>query len=250
MRTQNPVVRDDSSSLEQPDYWWYRARSELLRVTLGGYVSNALRCLDVGSADGPSVGWMTAEQLMVPVDIQSRGLPRGRGVCATALALPFADETFDVVSAFDVIEHCASEDAAIAELARTLAPGGRLLLSVPAYSWAWTHHDVQAGHYRRYTRRRLVAAVERSGLEVSRSTHAFAAVFPFFVADRLRRRWQERRSGPPPPERASLTRVSPAMDRLLMGLCAFDGLILRRGNLPFGSSILLVAAKPAEGARS
>jgi SAM-dependent methyltransferase len=250
MRTENPVVRgDSSSSLDQPDYWWYRARSELLRITLGGYISAAERCLDVGSADGPSVAWMTAEQLKVAVDIQPRGLPRGRGVCATALALPFADETFDVVSAFDVVEHCASEDAALVELARTLIPGGRLLLSVPAYSWAWTDHDVQAGHYRRYTRRRLVAAVERSGLEVRRSTYAFAAAFPLFVVDRLRRRWQEQRSGQAP-KRASLTPVSSAMDRLLMGLCALDGVVLRHGSLPFGSSILLAAAKPAEGARS
>ena len=58
------------------------------------------------------------------------------------LALPFADDSFEVVGAFDVLEHCDPEDLALAELRRVLQPGGRLLLSIPAYDWAWSDHDV------------------------------------------------------------------------------------------------------------
>ena len=68
------------------------------------------------------------------------------------------------------------------------APGGRLLVSVPAYQWAWSQHDVRAGHHRRYTRPRIVAAIERAGLRVERATYAFAAVFPLFAAERVLRR--------------------------------------------------------------
>jgi len=152
--------RQGSASIEQPDYWWYRARAELLRAALGDHLGTPDRLLDVGSADGPSVTWMDGAEQHVSVDLDPRGLVPGHGVRASALDLPFPDATFEVVAAFDVIEHCEPEARAVAELARVLRPGGRLLLSVPAYQWAWTDHDVRAGHHRRYTRPRLLAAVE------------------------------------------------------------------------------------------
>ena len=76
------------------------------------------RLLDVGSADGPSVSWMQRRPRAVRASTSTRaGWSPGRGVCASALALPFADATFDVVGAFDVIEHCDPEAQALAELA-------------------------------------------------------------------------------------------------------------------------------------
>ena len=143
----------------------------------------------------PSAAWLRGDHQQVSVDLDPRGLAPGRGVCASALALPFADATFDVVAAFDVVEHCEPEALAVAELARVLAPGGRLLLSVPAYQWAWSDHDVRAGHHRRYTRPRIVAALEAAGLRVERSTYAFALVFPMFAAERL----AAPGASPPPP---------------------------------------------------
>lgn len=234
------VTGRGSASLEQPDYWWYRARESLLDTVLGGFVGNPARVLDVGSADAPSVGWMSEDRSRITLDVDPRGLVAGRGVCGSALALPFVDESFEVVGAFDVVEHCEPEAVAMAELARVLAPGGRLLLSVPAYQWAWSDHDVQAGHHRRYTRRRLVAAIEQAGLSVHRATYAFSAVFPFFVTERAVRRVRSRSQGDSP----RLTPVSPAMDRMLMGLCGIDRRVLRRFNAPFGSSVLAAAVKP------
>jgi SAM-dependent methyltransferase len=197
------------------------------------------RTLDVGSADAPSVSWMHGEQQHVSLDLLPEGLVPGQGVCGSATELPFADETFDVVSAFDVVEHCDDDARAIAELARVLAPGGRMLLSVPAYQWAWSDHDVQAGHHRRYTRPALVHLVEAGGMRVVRATYAFSGVFPLFVAERLKRR-----VAPPPPGDTRLPRVSPRADRALMALCAADARVLRSRDLPYGSSVLLVAVKP------
>lgn len=230
-----------SSSLRQPDYWWYRARADLLEAVLAPYLGRPARSLDVGSADGPSVGWMAHDGRRFNLDLFPRGLKPGEGVCGSATALPFADGVFEVVAAFDVVEHCADETQALAELVRVLAPGGRLLLSVPAYQWAWSDHDVRAGHHRRYTRRRLVEAVEAAGVRVERSTYAFAAVFPFFTAERVLRR-ARRRVGRPAEE--GLTPVSPRMDRLLRGLSRAEMRMLPRRDLPFGSSVFLAAVKP------
>jgi len=237
------TTQPGSSSLDQPDYWWYRARSELLEAVLGAYLREPKVTLDVGSADGPSVAWMRGDHRRVSLDLHPRGLAPGEGVCGSAMALPFADEVFDVVAAFDVVEHCESETRAVAELTRVLAPGGRLLLSVPAYQWAWSDHDVRAGHFRRYTKPRLVNVVEGAGLTIERSTYAFSAVFPFFVAERAARRLRQHAGRPPAP---GLAQVSLRVDRMLMGLSRLDRRLLRGRNLPFGSSVFLAGLKPGQ----
>lgn len=237
-----------SPSIAKPDYWWYRARAELLGTALSRYVGEPRRVLDVGSADGPSVGWLRTGAHHVSLDLDPRGLPAG-GVCGSALALPFGSESFDLVAAFDVVEHCRPESVAVAELERVLAPGGRLLMSVPAYNWAWTQFDDHNGHHRRYTRPRAVRAVEAAGLVVERATYAFTAMFPLFAADRMRRKLAERVASstdhlepegvPPLPE------VSPVVEGFLLRLAELDKSMLASHDLPFGSSVLVAATKPA-----
>jgi SAM-dependent methyltransferase len=234
-----------SPSIAQPDHWWYRARAELLQTALERYVGTPGRVLDVGSADGPSVGWLRGHGQRVALDLDPRGLQPG-DVCGSATELPFADGSFDVVAAFDVIEHCAAEDVALAEVARVLAPGGRFLMSVPAYQWAWTHHDDHNHHHRRYTRRRAITAVRRAGLDVLRASHVFAGTFPFFAADRVRTRLRER--GRPAPRLAEgevppLPQPSPKVESLLMACSRLDRRVLAHRDLPFGSSVVVAAQK-------
>ena len=187
--------RGGSPSIATPDYWWYVARADLLETALRSHVEGGGLALDLGSADGPSADWLRdAVQRTVSLDIDPRGLGSD-GVCGSALALPFEDGAFDVVSAFDVIEHCDPEATALSEVRRVLRPGGRFVMSVPAYSWAWSDFDVANGHHRRYTRARAAAAVERAGFTVDRVTHGFATVFPMFAAERCRAKLT------PPPQR-------------------------------------------------
>jgi SAM-dependent methyltransferase len=231
------VAQPGSSSIGNPDYWWFRAREELLGASLSAAVGTPRRVLDVGSADAPSVSWLGGGHQHVAVDLDPRGLPPGRGACASAEALPFRDGSFDIVGAFDVIEHCADEARALAEIHRVLASGGRLLASVPAYQWAWSDHDVRAGHHRRYTRKRLVASLEAAGFTIERATHGFAATFPFFAAERVLRRVRK----PDPAQR--LPEVSPALTRLFLALSRREARVLRHRDLPFGSSIFVVAVR-------
>jgi SAM-dependent methyltransferase len=176
-------------------------------------------------------------------------LPDGasaRTVHGDALALPFADGTFDKIIAAEVLEHIPDDMGAMAELARVLRPGGRLLASVPAYEWAWSDFDEENGHHRRYTRSRATAVVRAAGLEVERVTHAFAAVFPFFAAERLARRLRRRSRAQGPRAAAdivSLPEVSPLVERVLMLLTSLDRAVLRTRDLPFGSSVLVAASK-------
>lgn len=225
-----------SSSIERPDYWWYRQRTGLLHAVFGPMLSPDARVLDVGSADGPSVGWLADGGLRIPVDIDPRGLRSG-GVCADALRLPFGDACVDVVAAFDVIEHFADEAAIVTELVRVLRPQGILAISVPAYQWAWSPFDVAAGHHRRYTRQRLRQALRGTPLDIMRVTHAFAGVFPFFAVARLAERIR------PSPPSTSLPTLPGPLETLLLQLGRVDAALLPRHDLSFGSSILLLARK-------
>ena len=176
------------------------------------------------------------------LDIDARGLSEG-GVCGSALALPFADATFDLVTAFDVVEHCDPEDAVLSEVARMLAPGGRFLMAVPAYQWAWTDFDALNGHYRRYTRPRAIAAVERAGFRVDRATYGFATVFPLFAAERLARRLLRSRQDHSPADIVEVPAVARPVHHALLAMCALDRRVLAARDLPFGSSVFLAATK-------
>ncbi len=231
-----------SPSIEQPDYWWYLARTDLLHAALSEFADGRTTVLDIGSADGPSASWLHAgDRRLASLDIDPRGL-RSNGVCGSALALPFADASFDMVSAFDVIEHCEPESEALAEVSRVLAPGGRLLMAVPAYQWAWTDFDVANGHHRRYTRRRAVAAVEQAGFRVERATYAFTSVFPGFVAERLARRLRDRKHTAAA-DVVEVPQVPRALHHALLAATRVDEALLRRVDLPFGSSVFVAATK-------
>ena len=232
-----------SPSIAAPDYWWYVVRGRLLETALRDGVDGASPALDLGSADGPSAAWFReATGRTVALDIDPRGLA-GDGVCGSALAMPFADATFEAVAAFDVIEHCDPEDAALAETYRVLRPGGRFLMSVPAYSWAWSDFDVANGHHRRYTRSRAVAAVERAGFRVDRATYGFASTFPAFAAERLVRK-VTRRGAHGPADVVDLPRAPRVVNSALTRVSRVDEALLRRADLPFGSSVFVAATRP------
>lgn len=231
-----------SPSIAQPDYWWYLARTDLLHAALSEFAAGRATVLDIGSADGPSAGWLhDGTRRLASLDIDPRGLG-SNGVCGSALSLPFADASFDMVSAFDVIEHCDPEAEALAEVGRVLAPGGRFLMAVPAYQWAWTDFDVANGHFRRYTKRRAVASVERAGFRVERATYAFTSVFPGFVAERLARRLRERKHTSAV-DVVEVPQVPRPLHHALMAATRVDEALLRRVDLPFGSSVFVAATK-------
>jgi SAM-dependent methyltransferase len=84
-------------------------------------------------------------------------------------ALPYGDAAFDLVAAFDVIEHAEDDDAAFAELSRVAMPGAMLLVSVPLHPARWTSFDKLVGHGRRYEPPELFAKIARNGWWVEQS---------------------------------------------------------------------------------
>lgn len=239
-----------SPSLSNQGYWWFTVRGRLLETVFKPVLPVGARVLDVGSADAPSNTWMEPLCSRTAMDLDPRGLDLESGdVVGSILDIPFPGAHFDAVSAFDVIEHVADERRALDEVFRVLRPGGVFMISVPAYEWAWSSHDDLQDHQRRYTRRRMLRSLKRSGFSVERSTHAFAGVFPVFAIERLARRWFEREVDGRQLDDQGLVRLpqpSNQVDKILRLLSQVDQRLLLKYDLPFGSSIFVVACKPLQ----
>jgi ubiquinone/menaquinone biosynthesis C-methylase UbiE len=153
-------------------------------------------------------------------------------------ALPFADASYDLVCATDVIEHVDDDELALAEISRVLRPGAYALLTVPTFASLWGLQDERAQHKRRYRLAELVARVEAAHLVAIRFYYFNYLLFvPIWTARQIIRLAAIRLG--------SENEVNtPAINRLLTAIFRFDCLTAPRLRPPFGVSALIAAQKP------
>lgn len=235
------MTNDHNPFTGNQDYWWYRAKAAFLKSYFREYVTPDAQVLDIGSADGPAVGFIDeiiskGSGKKIAMDI----VPDGLGpddIVGSVEEIPLSDSTFDIVSAFDVIEHVEDEHKGLTEIHRILKSGGYFMMSVPAYQWAWSLHDVSLHHKRRYTTGRAEEALTKAGFTVIKKSYAFQGTFPFFAVQRGLTKLTNSYSGEVP-------KVSPSMDKLLTWLCGFDEKKLSKSkSLSYGSSVFILGRK-------
>lgn len=233
-------------SLESANFW-FRARNALILWALRRYFPGARSLLELGCGTGfvsaaierefPQLRIVATEVFAEGAALARRRLARAEVVQLDARALPFESE-FDVAGAFDVVEHIAEDEQVFAELARSLAPGGGLVLTVPQHRWLWTKLDAFAHHQRRYERRELAAKLRKAGFEPLRFTSFTALLLPALVASRLRIRWQAEL------DPMAEFRLSRWTNALLETVLAVERGMVRAGiSFPAGGSLLAVARK-------
>jgi SAM-dependent methyltransferase len=224
----------------EDDHWWFRGRRAVIRAVLAGAgVPAAGRVLDAGCGSGGNWGAYSRFGVVVGVDPEvaslRHALRRGyRGVGAASLpGLPFRVGVFDLVCATDVIEHVADDIGALRELRRVAAPGGHLLLTVPAYQWLWSDSDVQLGHHRRYRATEVADRCHDAGWTVVRTSYFNTALLAPIAAIR----WARRRRGSSFAA-TELEQTGPRANRLLrLPMEAEARLVAAGARLPAGVSI-------------
>lgn len=222
-------------------HWWYRGRRRVVEAALERHAGlRRGRALDVGCGSGRTLDDLSSRGPAAGVDAAPAAVAaaRARGHrdvhLGRAEALPFGDGAFELVTCLDVLEHIADDAGTLRELRRVTAPGGHLLLTVPAYPALWSAHDVRNHHRRRYRRADLRRLAPAAGWEVVELTHFNAALLAPAAAVRLAVRGDD-------DGRSDLDRTPPWADPLLERVLAGEAALLRRGvRLPFGLSILAV----------
>ncbi|HEX7707403.1 MAG TPA: class I SAM-dependent methyltransferase [Thermoanaerobaculia bacterium] len=215
-------------------HFWFVSRRELVASLLQRELREGETLLDVGCGTGASLSLAGAGVRRVGVDIHIEELTRGM-LQGDATSLPLRTSSVDVILALDVLEH-VDDDAMLAEVARVLRGGGRLIATVPAVRALWSVRDEAAGHRRRYSRAMVRDLLTRHGFRLRHLRGFQFVLLPMVLLSRLTRRKsvaaRDFEDAPP----RWLNRILLAVNRLELRLPR----LLRP---PVGSSLALVAVK-------
>jgi SAM-dependent methyltransferase len=221
----------------------------LIGWALKHYFGDAKKYFEIGCGTGhllaealaasPTLEVSGSEVLEEGLKYAAASVPEATLYQMDARQIPFEQE-FDVIGAYDVLEHIEEDQAVLAEMFRAVTPGGGVILTVPQHPFLWGPGDHYARHKRRYTRSELVAKVKDAGFEVVRATSCLSILFPALLVSRLRDRHATRTFDP-----LAEFRLGPLLNRLLGLVCGTERMMIKGGlSFPFGGSLLLVARRP------
>lgn len=235
----------------EDNHFWFRGFRRFIRPLVAEAVSsvNSPRILDCGCGTGANLRLLEEYGHSFGFDFTWRGLQFAREYGLRRIAhasitdIPFQGSTFDLVTAFDVLQVLPeeAETAAIVETRRVLRTGGTLIVNVAALEMLKGNHAVLGGEVTRSTRRRLHGVLTRGGYDVQRLTYTNFTLFPLMLAVRT----AQRMMGVAAPHQADGDMsVPPApVNAVLSALVALEARALRYANMPIGSSLLCVARK-------
>ena len=235
----------------QDRHWWFVARRMILDRVISELrlPANAL-VLEIGCGPGGNLSMLKGHGQLhaLETDPLARQLASVLSICpvlpgALPAPLPFPPASFDLVCLFDVLEHIEDDQAALQSAATLLRPGGRILITVPAYPWLWSAHDEAHHHKRRYTASTLNHVAKAATLAPLRLGYFNTLLFPMIALLRGVRGSLSKESS------SDCTLPSPWINQLLTRIFAAERWILSRATFPFGTSLLAVLEAPSRGAR-
>ena len=224
-------------------HWWYRARRKILAELIRREVRLPAdaRILEIGCGTGHNLqmlaGFGHVDGLELDEEAAALSEKRlGRKVMRSPLPeLDQVPDNYDLIGAFDVIEHIDDDGAALAAIATKLKPAGKFMMTVPAHPWMWTAHDVANHHKRRYSKRALRSLIENSPMKLERLGYFNSLLFPVAIAERAASKLRGKDNGdvslPPAP-----------LNRALEAVFASERYLVGRLPLPPGLSLFAVAS--------
>ena len=251
----DPAYRDgyfaDLAAAEAHSFW-YRARNDLITWAIKHHFPNVTTFMELGCGTGyalsgvrtafPHAELMGSEIIAAGIEFAQRRVPSAQILQMDARHIPFRDH-FDVIGAFDVIEHIEEDTDVLAEIHRAVKPGGGLVLAVPQHPALWSPHDEYTRHVRRYTAAELRRKVEAAGFEILRTTSFVSLLLPARFMARLRMRQADPLAHKDP---VNAARVSRPVSLALAPIMALESALIRAGvSFPVGGSRLMVASRPA-----
>lgn len=228
--------------------FWFRSRNELIVWALKKYCKDFQSFLEVGCGTGfvlsgvaqvfPGTTLLGSEIFTTGLRFAAERLPSVKFIQMDARNIPYRDE-FDVIGAFDVLEHIEDDVTVLREVRAALKKNGFLFITVPQHGWLWSTVDEYACHVRRYSASDLHTKLESAGFEIVRTTSFVSVLLPAMLLSRVKQRHAQ--SDIDPADELKLSRGLNAF--LYKVMQAEVGLISSGINLPIGGSRLVVAKR-------
>ncbi len=234
-------------------HFWFQARARLIRAALDWCVPDLSRraLFDIGCGSGGLIVYLhaTGVALAGACDAYAESLEMVRRRLPALLVLtedgplPPLGKGHSLLGMFDVLEHMDDDEGVLQFLASVLLPGGVLILTVPAHPFLFDEMDVMAQHRRRYRRGELRRKLRAAGFEIRMITHFMSPLVPPLLLVRGLGRLIDHHHNAAT-RRGVEFRVVPGFNQAMTALLTLERLFLRVLPLPFGSSLLAVAARP------
>lgn len=235
----------------EPTHFWFVSRNDILHDVLRKNLTLPRKILEIGCGTGfvlSKIRTIYPHAHLSGSDIYTEGLgfaakrvPDATLFQMDARHIPF-DQEFDLIGAFDVLEHIEEDEMVLAQMYQACTQGGRLLLTVPQHRWMWSRMDDFAHHQRRYTRTELIRKLEHAGFQVEYATSFVSLLLPLM--------WAMRSLGTSGTEMqdqmaAAGLAIGKFSNKLLSAAMAVERALIDLGiRFPFGGSLLMLARRP------
>lgn len=242
-----PEAYAEMAALEAGNFW-FRGRNQLIVWALQRHFPRMRRYLEIGCGTGyvlagvaqayPEAELTGSEVFSVGLPYAARRVEKAELLQMDARCIPYVEE-FDVIGAFDVLEHIEEDEAVLAEMLRAIKPGGGILLTVPQHPWLWSGQDEYACHVRRYHMSELRKKVQRAGFQIEFETSFVSLLLPAMLASRLIQKRGQRQGDP-----MAELRLPAPLNRIFEVIMDLERQIIQIGvRFALGGSRLLIAKK-------
>jgi ubiquinone/menaquinone biosynthesis C-methylase UbiE len=226
-------------------YWWHIGRLRIVDEQLSKISSNKrLKILNIGCGTGGTVTVLERHGEVTNVDVSREAIKflkaKGHdGILVNGAKLPFRDGQFDLVVAMDVLEHIEYDQESLAEWRRVLQDKGNVLITVPAYSWLWSGHDISLHHWRRYTKSKLVWDLKKVSMRPVKSTYAISFSLPLVAGFRM----LNKLIGKEIDDESSYVDLPAPINSLFTALLTIESRWLKTFSLPAGTTVIGIFRK-------
>lgn len=228
------------------NHWWFKARSEILSDYVKNNISKGrpLKILNVGVATGASSEMLMRHGEVSSLEYEQDCIDFIKGkvpidvIQGSILELPFAKDRFDLVCAFDVLEHVDDHQLAVHELKRVCNGGGSVFITVPAFMSLWGEHDEINRHYRRYSLNSLVAVFQGMNGSIIYSSYFNFFLFPLIYGTRkIANAFRDKKKK----LKSDFEKYKPGIigDLLFLFFKSESGFLVRNIKFPWGVSAML-----------
>lgn len=228
----------------EDQHWWFVARRKILQKIFCAYFAeSAGSILEVGCGTGGNLGFLATRGDIQGMELDDEALEmaNSRNICPVRKGLlpdyiPF-EQSFDLICMLDVLEHIDDEPGALRAVRKKLNQEGKILITVPAYMFLWSAHDVAHQHKRRYRKEQILGLVKEAGFRVVYSTYFNSMLFPVISLTRMINNVLGRECV------SDVEMPSKTFNNMLMKIFSSERFFMPIFSFPFGVSILVVAEK-------